>query len=143
MVRYGLVLGTMICVSTTALAVEQTPCYIERDTKTYTSGYIESIQSVNYAVTDVNQWLRKCTVTIRAKVKDRLVDTQGEYIFKDTETQKASCDKALNAAKKSAILKVYPEFLNSTTKEHCDTRTKDGGKNKIINTFFGLPWTYR
>ena len=82
-----------------------------------------------------------CTVRIEAEVDDVVYSGVGERIFTPDISERVACEEAENKAKVNILQQSSPQYLNSIVVEHCDTGTKDG-KNRIINTGFGLPWLF-
>ena len=129
-----------LLLSTSALAQTQTPCYMENDTIVQTIGAIDRIDQIKFGVKDgETAGYRICTVTITGEVDSDLYSGEGIVYFAPDRTEQSACYEAENKAKVDILQQSVPQKLSSITKQHCDTRTEDG-KNRKVDTFYGLPW---
>ena len=125
--------------ATSALATE-VPCdYVTKDKVVY-EGQIESVKSVKKDVF-VNpniKDIRKCVVSIEARIKNKWHPSKGEYIFGPNMSQKEACSHAENRAKTKVMNKVIPETLKSEKNLKCAlTNIRKSCKVVYMNTSIG------
>ena len=124
--------------SSTALA--ETPCdYKVNDTITY-KGSIESVRLIskdiqaNPKIKDI----RKCIVSIEARVDGKWYPSKGEYTFGPDMSQVDACTHAEDRAKKKVMREIIPETMTSEKNLKCDlTSSKKSCKVVYMNTGIG------
>ena len=124
--------------SSTALA--ETPCdYKVNDTITY-KGSIESVRLIskdiqaNPKIKDI----RKCIVSIEARVDGKWYPSKGEYTFGPDMSQVDACTHAEDRAKKKVMREIIPETLTSEKNLNCAlTSSKKSCKVIYMNTSIG------
>ena len=124
--------------SSTALAA--TPCdYKVNDTITY-KGSIESVRLIskdiqtNPKIKDI----RKCVVSIEARVDDKWYPSKGEYMFGPDMSQVNACTHAEDRAKKQVMREKIPETLKSEKNLNCSlTKSKKSCRVIYMNTSIG------
>ena len=124
--------------SSTALA--ETPCdYKVNDTITY-KGSIESVRLIskdiqaNPKIKDI----RKCIVSIEARVDGKWHPSKGEYTFGPDMSQVDACTHAEDRAKKKVMREVIPETMTSEKNLNCAlTSSKKSCKVIYMNTSIG------
>ena len=124
--------------SSTALA--ETPCdYKVNDTITY-KGSIESVRLIskdiqaNPKIKDI----RKCIVSIEARVGGKWHPSKGEYMFGPDMSQVDACTHAEDRAKKKVMREIIPETMTSEKNLKCDlTSSKKSCKVIYMNTSIG------
>ena len=128
----------LILLSSTALA--ETPCnYKVNDTITY-KGSIESVRLIskdiqaNPKIKDI----RKCIVSIEARVDGKWHPSKGEYMFGPDMSQVNACTHAEDRAKKKVMREIIPETMTSEKNLKCDlTSSKKSCKVIYMNTSIG------
>ena len=128
----------LILLSSTALA--ETPCnYKVNDTITY-KGSIESVRLIskdiqaNPKIKDI----RKCIVSIEARVDGKWHPSKGEYMFGPDMSQVNACTHAEDRAKKKVMREIIPETMTSEKNLKCDlTSSKKSCKVVYMNTSIG------
>ena len=124
--------------SSTALA--ETPCdYKVNDTITY-KGSIESVRLIskdiqaNPKIKDI----RKCIVSIEARVDGKWYPSKGEYTFGPDMSQVDACTHAEDRAKKKVMREIIPETMTSEKNLNCAlTNPKKSCKVIYMNTNIG------
>ena len=124
--------------SSTALA--ETPCdYKVNDTITY-KGSIESVRLIskdiqaNPKIKDI----RKCIVSIEARVDGKWHPSKGEYMFGPDMSQVDACTHAEDRAKKQVMREKIPETLKSEKNLNCSlTKSKKSCRVIYMNTNIG------
>ena len=114
---------TLVCtlLTTTAFATE-TPCdYKSKDEVVY-EGSIESVRLVKKTIQSNPQIkdVRKCVMSIEARVKGKWYPSKGEYMFGPDMSQEDACGLAENRAKVKVMREVIPETLKSEKNLKCD-----------------------
>ena len=124
--------------SSTALA--EAPCdYKVNDTITY-KGSIESVRLIskdiqaNPKIKDI----RKCVMSIEARVDGKWHPSKGEYMFGPDMSQVNACTHAEDRAKKKVMREIIPETMTSEKNLKCDlTSSKKSCKVVYMNTSIG------
>ena len=124
--------------SSTALA--ETPCdYKVNNTITY-KGSIESVRLIskdiqaNPKIKDI----RKCIMSIEARVDGKWYPSKGEYMFGPDMSQVDACTHAENRAKKKVMREIIPETMTSEKNLKCNlTKVRHGCKVIYMNTSIG------
>ena len=124
--------------SSTALA--ETPCdYKVNNTITY-KGSIESVRLIskdiqaNPKIKDI----RKCIMSIEARVDGKWYPSKGEYMFGPDMSQVDACTHAEDRAKKKVMREIIPETMTSEKNLKCDlTSSKKSCKVIYMNTSIG------
>ena len=124
--------------STTALA--DVPCDYKVDDKVIYQGSIESIKLVskdiqaNPKIKDI----RKCVVSIEARVDGKWYPSKSEYMFGPYMSQVDACTHAEDRAKKKVMREIIPETLTSEKNLNCAlTSSKKSCKVIYMNTSIG------
>ena len=128
-----------VLTTTSALATE-VPCdYATKDKVVY-EGQIESVKSVSKKI-QINpeiKDIRKCVVSIEARVKGKWYPSKGEYMFGPDMCQMDACNHAENRAKTKVMNKIIPETLKSEKNLKCTlTNVRKSCKVIIMNTSIG------
>ena len=89
--------------STTALA--NTPCDYKVDDKIIYEGHIESVRLISKSVEPIPKIkdIRKCMVSIEARVDGKWYPSKGEYMFGPDMSQVDACTHAEDRAKKQVM----------------------------------------
>ena len=124
--------------SSTALA--EAPCdYKVNDTITY-KGSIESVRLIskdiqaNPKIKDI----RKCVMSIEARVDGKWHPSKGEYTFGPDMSQVDACTHAEDRAKKKIMREIIPETMTSEKNLKCNlTSSKKSCKVIYMNTSIG------
>ena len=124
--------------STTALA--DVPCDYKVDDKIIYQGSIESVRLIskdiqaNPKIKDI----RKCVVSIEARVDGKWYPSKGEYMFGPDMSQVDACTHAEDRAKKKVMREIIPETMTSEKNLKCDlTSSKKSCKVIYMNTSIG------
>ena len=124
--------------STTALA--DVPCDYKVDDKVIYKGSIESVRLIskdiqaNPKIKDI----RKCVVSIEARVDGKWYPSKGEYMFGPDMAQVDACSHAEGRAKKKVMREIIPETLTSEKNLNCAlTNPKKSCKVIYMNTSIG------
>ena len=136
MLKYKLPL--LLLFSTTALA--DAPCDYKVDDKVIYQGSIESVRLIskdiqaNPKIKDI----RKCIVSIEARVHGKWHPSKGEYMFGPDMSQMDACNHAEDRAKKGIMREIIPETLKSEKKLNCSlTNVKKSCRVIYMNTNIG------
>ena len=128
----------LLLFSTTALA--DVPCDYKVDDKVIYQGSIESVKLVskdiqaNPKIKDI----RKCVVSIEARVDGKWYPSKGEYMFGPDMAQVDACTHAEDRAKKNIMREIVPETMTSEKNLKCDlTSSKKSCKVIYMNTSIG------
>ena len=128
----------LLLFSTTALA--NTPCDYKVDDKIIYEGHIESVRLVSKSVETIPKIkdIRKCIVSIEARVDGKWHPSKGEYMFGPDMSQVDACTHAENRAKKKVMREIIPETMTSEKNLKCDlTSSKKSCKVIYMNTSIG------
>ena len=124
--------------SYTALA--DVPCDYKVDNKIIYEGHIESVRLISKSVDKVPKVkdIRKCMVSIEARVDGAWHPSKGEYMFGPDMSQMDACTHAEDRAKKGIMREIIPETLKSEKKLNCSlTNVKKSCKVIYMNTNIG------
>ena len=128
----------LLLFSTTALA--GAPCDYKVDNRIIYQGHIESVRVVskniqsNPSIKDI----RKCVMSIEARVGGKWYPSKGEYMFGPDMSQMDACGFAENRAKVKVMREVIPETLKSEKTLKCDlTKSRKQCKVIYMNTSIG------
>ena len=128
----------LLLFSTTALA--DAPCDYKVDNKIIYQGHIESVRVVskniqsNPSIKDI----RKCVMSIEARVGGKWYPSKGEYMFGPDMSQMDACTHAEGRAKKKVMGEIIPETLKSEKTLKCDlTKSRKQCKVIYMNTSIG------
>ena len=102
--------------SSTALA--EIPCDYKVNDNIIYEGKIESVRLVSKSVEKVPKVkdIRKCMVSIEARVDGAWHPSKGEYMFGPDMSQMDACTHAEDRAKKGIMREIIPETLKSEKK---------------------------
>jgi hypothetical protein len=128
----------LLLFSTTALA--DAPCDYTVDNKIIYQGNIESVRVVskniqsNPSIKDI----RKCVMSIEARVDGKWYPSKGEYMFGPDMSQMDACTHAEDRAKKDIMREIIPETLKSEKRLNCAlTKSRKQCKVVYMNTSIG------
>ena len=128
----------LLLFSTTALA--DAPCDYKVDNKIIYQGNIESVRVVskniqsNPSIKDI----RKCVMSIEARVDGKWYPSKGEYMFGPDMSQMDACTHAEDRAKKDIMREIIPETLKSEKRLNCAlTKSRKQCKVVYMNTSIG------
>ena len=124
--------------SSTALA--EIPCDYKVNDNIIYEGKIESVRLVSKSVEKVPKVkdIRKCMVSIEARVDGAWHPSKGEYMFGPDMSQMDACNHAEDRAKKGIMREIIPETLKSEKKLNCHlTNIKKSCKVIYMNTNIG------
>ena len=131
-------LPILLLFSTTAFA--DAPCDYKVDNKIIYQGNIESVRVVskniqsNPSIKDI----RKCVMSIEARVDGKWYPSKGEYMFGPDMSQMDACNHAEDRAKKGIMREIIPETLKSEKKLNCHlTNVKKSCRVIYMNTSIG------
>ena len=128
----------LLLFSTTALA--NTPCDYKVDDKIIYQGHIESVRLISKSVESIPKIkdIRKCMVSIEARVNDKWHPSKGEYMFGPDMSQVEACTHAEDRAKKQVMRQKIPETLKSEKNLNCSlTKSKKSCRVIYMNTSIG------
>ena len=124
--------------SSTALA--EIPCDYKVNDNIIYEGKIESVRLVSKSVEKVPKVkdIRKCMVSIEARVDGKWYPSKGEYMFGPDMSQVDACTHAEDRAKKQVMREKIPETLKSEKKLNCSlTKSKKSCRVIYMNTSIG------
>ena len=124
--------------SSTALA--EIPCDYKVNDNIIYEGKIESVKLVSKSVEKVPKVkdIRKCMVSIEARVDGSWHPSKGEYMFGPDMSQMDACNHAEDRAKKGIMREIIPETLKSEKKLNCHlTNVRKSCKVIYMNTSIG------
>ena len=124
--------------SSTALA--EIPCDYKVNDNIIYEGKIESVRLVSKSVEKVPKVkdIRKCMVSIEARVDGAWHPSKGEYMFGPDMSQMDACNHAEDRAKKGIMREIIPETLKSEKKLNCSlTNVKKSCRVIYMNTSIG------
>ena len=124
--------------SSTALA--EIPCDYKVNDNIIYEGKIESVRLVSKSVEKVPKVkdIRKCMVSIEARVDGAWHPSKGEYMFGPDMSQMDACNHAEDRAKKGIMREIIPETLKSEKKLNCHlTNVRKSCKVIYMNTNIG------
>ena len=127
----------LLLFSTTALA--NTPCDYKVDDKIIYEGHIESVRLVSKSVETIPKIkdIRKCMVSIEARVDDKWYPSKGEYMFGPDMSQMDACTHAEDRAKKQVMREKIPETLKSEKNLNCSLMSYLIGTFVVADVVFG------
>ena len=124
--------------SSTALA--EIPCDYKVNDNIIYEGKIESVRLVSKSVEKVPKVkdIRKCMVSIEARVDGAWYPSKGEYMFGPNMSQMDACTHAEDRAKKGIMREIIPETLKSEKNLNCPlTKSKKSCRVIYMNTNIG------
>ena len=124
--------------SSTALA--EIPCDYKVNDNIIYEGKIESVKLLSKSVEKVPKVkdIRKCMVSIEARVDAAWHPSKGEYMFGPDMSQMDACNHAEDRAKKGIMREIIPETLKSEKKLNCSlTNVKKSCRVIYMNTNIG------
>ena len=131
-------LPILLLASTPVLA--EAPCDYKVNNTIVYQGKIESVKLIskkiqkNPKIKDI----RKCVVSIEARVDGKWHPSKGEYMFGPDMSQMDACGHAEDRAKKKVMREVIPETLKSEKNLKCNlTKVRHGCKVIYMNTSIG------
>ena len=128
------ILTTFLCtlLATSALATEA-PCDYSSKSKVIYEGKLESVRLIKKSIQTNPQIkdVRKCVMSIEARVKGKWYPSKGEYMFSPDMSQMDACGLAENRAKVKVMREVIPETLTGEKNLKC-TLTKVKNSCRIV-----------
>jgi len=124
--------------SSTALA--EIPCDYKVNDNIIYEGKIESVRLLSKSVEKVPKVkdIRKCMVSIEARVDGAWHPSKGEYMFGPDMSQMDACNHAEDRAKKGIMREIIPETLKSEKSLNCSlTNVRKSCKVIYMNTSIG------
>ena len=117
------ILTTFLCtlLTTSALATEA-PCDYSSKSKVIYEGKLESVRLIKKSIQTNPQIkdVRKCVMSIEARVKGKWYPSKGEYMFGPDMSQEDACGLAENRAKVKVMREVIPETLTGEKNLKCN-----------------------
>jgi len=138
------ILTTFLCtlLTTSALATEA-PCDYSSKSKVIYEGKLESVRLIKKSIQTNPQIkdVRKCVMSIEARVKGKWYPSKGEYMFSPDMSQMDACELAENRAKIKVMREVIPETLKGEKNLKCTlTNVKNSCRivyMNVVMTDFG------
>ena len=138
------ILTTFLCtlLTTSALATEA-PCDYSSKSKVIYEGKLESVRLIKKSIQTNPQIkdVRKCVMSIEARVKGKWYPSKGEYMFSPDMSQMDACGLAENRAKIKVMREIIPETLKSEKNLKCNlTKVKNSCRivyMNVVMTDFG------
>ena len=138
------ILTTFLCtlLTTSALATEA-PCDYSSKSKVIYEGKLESVRLIKKSIQTNPQIkdVRKCVMSIEARVKGKWYPSKGEYMFSPDMSQRDACGLAENRAKVKIMREVIPETLTGEKNLKCTlTNVKNSCRivyMNVVMTDFG------
>jgi len=124
--------------SSTALA--EIPCDYKVNDNIIYEGKIESVRLLSKSVEKVPKVkdIRKCMVSIEARVDGAWHPSKGEYMFGPDMSQMDACNHAEDRAKKGIMREIIPETLKSEKSLNCSlTNVQKSCRVIYMNTNIG------
>ena len=125
---------------TTTSALAEAPCDYKVNNTIVYQGKIESVRLISKTI-QINpkiKDIRKCVVSIEARVDGKWYPSKGEYMFSPDMSQVDACSHAEDRAKKRIMRDIIPETLTSEKNLKCDlTKSKNSCKVVYMNTSIG------
>ena len=128
----------LLLLSSTAFA--DVPCNYKVDDSIVYKGSIESVRLVSKSIEQIPEVkdIRKCMVSIEARVDGKWYPSKAEYMFGPDMSQVDACTHAENRAKKKVMREIIPETMTSEKNLKCDlTSSKKSCKVIYMNTSIG------
>ena len=128
--------------TTSALATEA-PCDYSSKSKVIYEGKLESVRLIKKSIQTNPQIkdVRKCVMSIEARVKGKWYPSKGEYMFSPDMSQMDACGLAENRAKIKVMREIIPETLKSEKNLKCSlTNVKNSCRivyMNVVMTDFG------
>ena len=138
------ILTTFLCtlLTTSALATE-VPCDYSSKSKVIYEGKLESVRLIKKSIQTNPQIkdVRKCVMSIEARVKGKWYPSKGEYMFSPDMSEMDACGLAENRAKVKVMREIIPETLKSEKNLKCNlTKVKNSCRivyMNVVMTDFG------
>ena len=138
------ILTTFLCslLTTSSLATEA-PCDYSSKSKVIYEGKLESVRLIKKSIQTNPQIkdVRKCVMSIEARVKGKWYPSKGEYMFSPDMSQMDACGLAENRAKVKIMREVIPETLTGEKNLKCTlTNVKNSCRivyMNVVMTDFG------
>ena len=138
------ILTTFLCtlLTTSALATEA-PCDYSSKSKVIYEGKLESVRLIKKSIQTNPQIkdVRKCVMSIEARVKGKWYPSRGEYMFSPDMSQEDACGLAENRAKVKVMREIIPETLKGEKNLKCNlTKVKNSCRivyMNVVMTDFG------
>ena len=138
------ILTTFLCtlLTTSALATEA-PCDYSSKSKVIYEGKLESVRLIKKSIQTNPQIkdVRKCVMSIEARVKGKWYPSKGEYMFSPDMSQEDACGLAENRAKVKVMREIIPETLKGEKNLKCNlTKVKNSCSivyMNVVMTDFG------
>ena len=138
------ILTTFLCtlLTTSALSTEA-PCDYSSKSKVIYEGKLESVRLIKKSIQTNPQIkdVRKCVMSIEARVKGKWYPSKASYIFGPDMSQMDACGLAENRAKVKVMREVIPETLTGEKNLKCSlTNVKNSCRivyMNVVMTDFG------
>ena len=128
----------LLLLSSTAFA--DVPCNYKVDDSVVYKGSIESVRLVSKSVEQIPKVkdIRKCMVSIEARVDGKWYPSKAEYMFGPDMSQVDACTHAEDRAKKHVMREQIPETLTSKKNLNCSlTKVRQSCKVIYMDTSIG------
>ena len=99
----------------------ESPCDIKTKDNIIYEGKIDSVRLISESVEDFPNIkdIKKCVMSIEARVGGKWYPSKGEYMFGPNMSQMDACTHAEDRAKKGIMREIIPETLKSEKKLNC------------------------
>ena len=137
------ILITFLCTFLTTSAFADAPCDFESKSKVIYEGKLESVRLIKKSIQTNPQIkdVRKCVMSIEARVKGKWYPSKGEYMFSPDMSEMDACGLAENRAKVKVMREVIPETLTGEKNLKCNlTKVKNSCRivyMNVVMTDFG------
>ena len=118
----------------------ESPCDIKTKDNIIYEGKIDSVRLISESVEDFPNIkdIKKCVMSIEARVGGKWYPSKGEYMFGPDMSQMDACSLAEDRAKKDIMREIVPETLKSEKSLKCDlTNVRYRCKVVYMNTSIG------
>ena len=125
---------------TTTSALAEAPCDYKVNNTIVYQGRIESVRFISKSIEEIPKIkdIKKCVMSIEARVGGKWYPSKGEYMFGPDMSQTDACTHAEDRAKKDIMREQIPETLTSEKNLKCDlTKGKKSCKVVYMNTSIG------
>ena len=138
------ILTTFLCtLLTTSTLATEAPCDYSSKSKVIYEGKLESVRLIKKSIQTNPQIkdVRKCVMSIEARVKGKWYPSKGEYMFSPDMSQMDACELAENRAKVKVMREIIPETLTGEKNLKCSlTNVKNSCRivyMNVVMTDFG------
>ena len=137
------ILATFLSTLLTTSALADAPCNFDSKSKVIYEGKLESVRLIKKSIQTNPQIkdVRKCVMSIEARVKGKWYPSKGEYMFSPDMSQEDACGLAENRAKVKVMREIIPETLKGEKNLKCNlTNVKNSCRivyMNVVMTDFG------